>query len=134
MCMYGLQTIGHVESPLGDRAEAPRQPDEGAPDAWVVVDERYAAALAGLTAGTDVVLVTWLDRADRTTLRVHPRGDSERPLAGVFATRAPDRPNPIGLHDVHILEVSGTRVRVASLEALDGTPILDIKPVLTAVR
>lgn len=134
MCMYGLQTIGRVESVLADRTEAPRQPDEGAPEAWVVVDERYAAALAGLAPGADVVLVTWLDRADRETLTVHPRGDTDRPLAGVFATRAPDRPNPIGLHDVRILDISGTRVHVANLEALDGTPILDIKPALTAVR
>jgi tRNA-Thr(GGU) m(6)t(6)A37 methyltransferase TsaA len=134
MCLYGLQTIGRVESVLADRAEAPRQPDEGAPEAWVVVDERYAAALEGLAPGADVVLVTWLDRADRETLTVHPRGDTERPLAGVFATRAPDRPNPIGLHDVRILDISGTRVHVANLEALHGTPILDIKPVLTTVR
>jgi tRNA-Thr(GGU) m(6)t(6)A37 methyltransferase TsaA len=134
MCVYGLQTIGHVESALTDLADAPRQPDEGAPDAWLVVEDRYAAALDGLSPGSDVVLLTWLDRADRDVLAVHPRGDTERPLAGVFATRSPDRPNPIGLHDVHVLDVVGTRVHVRNLEALDGTPVLDIKPVLTPVR
>lgn len=134
MCTYGLRTIGHVVSTLADLGAAPRQPDEGAPDAWLVVDDRYESALDGLTPGADVLLFTWLDRADRDTLTVHPRGDTTRPLAGVFATRAPDRPNPIGLHDVQIIEIVGTRVRVRQLEAIDGTPILDIKPVLTPDR
>jgi len=134
MCEYGLRAIGHVESELSERSAAPRQPDEGAPEAWVVLDERCAPALAGLEPDTDVLLFTWLDRADRETLAVHPRGDQERPLTGVFATRAPDRPNPIGLHEVHVLEVVGTRVHVRNLEALDGTPVLDIKPVLTGSR
>jgi tRNA-Thr(GGU) m(6)t(6)A37 methyltransferase TsaA len=134
MTSYDLRPIGHVESPLADRAAAPRQPDEGAPDAWLVLDEEYAAALDGLGPGDDVVVLTWLDRADRETLTVHPRGDATRPVAGVFATRSPDRPNPIGLHDVHVLEVVGTRVHVSALEALDGTPVLDLKPVLTAER
>lgn len=134
MCTYGLRTIGHVASTLTDLDVAPRQPDEGAPDAWLVVDDRYEAALDGLSPGADVLLFTWLDRADRDTLTVHPRGDTARPLAGVFATRAPGRPNPIGLHDVQIIEIVGTRVHVRALEALDGTPILDIKPVLTPER
>lgn len=134
MCLYGLTTIGRVQSSLSDLAEAPRQPDEGAPDAWIVLDDRYVAALDGLSPGDEVVLVTWLDRADRDVLAVHPRGDAARPLAGVFATRSPDRPNPIGLHDVEIIEVAGTRVHVRNLEAVDGTPILDIKPMLTPVR
>ncbi|WP_235834771.1 tRNA (N6-threonylcarbamoyladenosine(37)-N6)-methyltransferase TrmO [Actinomadura logoneensis] len=129
-----LRLIGRVESSLADRADAPRQPDEGAPDAWLVFDERYAPALADLTAGTDVLLLTWLDRADRDTLAVHPRGDATRPVTGVFATRSPDRPNPIGLHEVHILAVDGPRVHVRNLEALDGTPVLDIKPLLTPDR
>jgi tRNA-Thr(GGU) m(6)t(6)A37 methyltransferase TsaA len=129
-----LRIVGRVESTLTDRADAPRQPDEGAPDAWLVFDEEYAAALDGLTTGSDVVLLTWLDRGDRETLTVHPRGDTARPVAGVFATRSPDRPNPIGLHDVHVLEVVGSRVHVRELEALDGTPILDLKPVLTPER
>jgi tRNA-Thr(GGU) m(6)t(6)A37 methyltransferase TsaA len=134
MCLYGLTTIGRVESSLTNLSDAPRQPDEGAPDAWIVLDDRYAAALDGLAPGDVVVLVSWLDRADRDVLAVHPRGDAERPRAGVFATRSPDRPNPIGLHDVEIIEVTGTRVHVRNLEAVDGTPILDIKPVLTPVR
>ena len=134
MCLYGLQTIGRVESTLDDLSAAPRQPDEGAPEAWIVLDARYAAALEGLSSGSEIVVLTWLDRSDRGVLAVHPRGDTDRPLAGVFATRSPDRPNPIGLHDVEILEVDGIRVRVRHLEAIDGTPVLDIKPVLTAVR
>jgi tRNA-Thr(GGU) m(6)t(6)A37 methyltransferase TsaA len=134
MCLYGLQTIGRVESVLTELSDAPRQPDEGAPDAWLVIDERYVSALDGLEPGTDVLLFTWLDRADRETLTVHPRGDASRPLTGVFATRAPARPNPIGLHEVQVLEVDGPRVHVRHLEALDGTPILDLKPVLTPVR
>jgi tRNA-Thr(GGU) m(6)t(6)A37 methyltransferase TsaA len=131
---YTMHVIGHVESTLTDPAAAPRQPDEGAPDAWLVFDDRYAAALEGLSPGTDVLLLTWLDRADRDTLTVHPRDDATRPLTGVFATRSPDRPNPIGLHDVHILAVDGTRVHVRNLEALDATPILDVKPILTPDR
>jgi tRNA-Thr(GGU) m(6)t(6)A37 methyltransferase TsaA len=131
---YTLHAIGRVESTLTDRAAAPRQPDEGAPDAWLVFDDQYAPALDGLSPGTDVLLLTWLDRADRDTLAVHPRGDATRPRTGVFATRGPDRPNPIGLHDVHILAVAGQRVHVSNLEALDATPILDVKPILTPDR
>ncbi|WP_067170267.1 tRNA (N6-threonylcarbamoyladenosine(37)-N6)-methyltransferase TrmO [Microtetraspora niveoalba] len=134
MTEFTLRPVGRVESTLTDRAAAPRQPDEGAPDAWLVFDDRYAPALDGLTPGTDVLLLTWLDRSDRDTLTVHPRGDATRPLTGVFATRAPDRPNPIGLHTVHILAVAGTRVHVRNLEALDATPILDVKPLLTPDR
>ena len=134
MTEFTLHPIGYVESTLTDRAEAPRQPDEGAPDAWLVLDDRYAPALEGLVPGADVLLLTWLDRTDRDTLTVHPRGDATRPRTGVFATRAPDRPNPIGLHEVHILAVAGTRVHVRNLEALDATPILDVKPLLTPDR
>jgi tRNA-Thr(GGU) m(6)t(6)A37 methyltransferase TsaA len=129
-----ISPIGHVESTLADRSAAPRQPDEGAPDAWLVIDERYLAALDGLAAGDLVVVLTWLDRADRDTLVVRPRGDLTRAPTGVFATRSPDRPNPIGLHDVEVLAVDGPRVHVRHLEAIDGTPILDLKPVLTATR
>lgn len=134
MCTFGLRTIGRVASVLTDVDVAPRQPDEGAPDAWLVVEDRYGAALDGLAPGADVLLFTWLDRADRDTLAVHPRGDTSRPLAGVFATRAPSRPNPIGLHEVQVVEIVGTRIHVRQLEAIDGTPILDIKPVLTPDR
>lgn len=126
-----LEPIGHVESPLVDLASAPRQPDEDAPAAWLVFDARVREALRGLRAGDAVVLLTWLDRADRDVLTVHPRGDVTRPETGVFATRSPDRPNPIGLHAVEIDEIDGLRVRVSRLEALDGTPILDLKPVLS---
>jgi tRNA-Thr(GGU) m(6)t(6)A37 methyltransferase TsaA len=130
MTSFALRPVGRVQSTLTDRADAPRQPDEGAPEAWLVFDDAIAPALDGLTPGVDVLLFTWLDRGDRDTLAVHPRGDRSRPLTGVFATRAPDRPNPIGLHTVHVLSVDGTRVRVRHLEALDGTPILDVKPLL----
>jgi tRNA-Thr(GGU) m(6)t(6)A37 methyltransferase TsaA len=130
MTSFALRPIGRVESTLTDPADAPRQPDEGAPDAWLVFDPSVAPALDGLEPGIDVLLFTWLDRGDRDTLAVHPRGDRSRPLTGVFATRAPDRPNPIGLHTVHIVAVEGNRVRVRHLEALDGTPILDVKPLL----
>jgi len=127
-----LKPIGIVESRLVDRDAAPRQADEGAPDAWLALASDVAAALEGITAGDDVLLLTWFDRADRTTLRVHPRGDRSRPPQGVFATRSPDRPNPIGLHRVRVLAIEGTRLHVDHLEALDGTPIIDIKPVLSA--
>ncbi|WP_236573985.1 SAM-dependent methyltransferase [Streptomyces sp. GS7] len=116
------------------RAEAPRQPDEGAPDAWLVFGVQYVPALDGLTPGTDALLLTWLDRADRDTLSVHPRGNAALPITGVFATRSPDRPNPIGLHTIRILSAAGPRIHVRNLEALDGTPILDVKPILTPHR
>ena len=123
--------IGRVESPLTDPAAAPKQGDEGAPDALLVFDPAMLDALDGLRAGDEVVLITWLDRARRDILRVHPRGDPSRPEQGVFNTRSPHRPNPIGLHRVQIASIEGTRVRVHNLEALDGTPILDVKPVLS---
>jgi tRNA-Thr(GGU) m(6)t(6)A37 methyltransferase TsaA len=125
-----LRPIGHVESPLRDRAAAPKQGDEGAPAAVLVFEERFGAGLGDLTLGEEVLLLTWLDRADRSVLSVHPRGDLSRPEQGVFSTRSPDRPNPIGLHRVTILAIDGPRLRVADLEAIDGTPILDLKPVL----
>ncbi|MFD5826381.1 tRNA (N6-threonylcarbamoyladenosine(37)-N6)-methyltransferase TrmO [Lentzea sp. NPDC060358] len=129
-----LQPIGHVESSLLDRASAPKQGDEGAPDAWLVFAPEYARAMRELEAGQDVLVLTWLDRADRSVLAVHPRGDLDRPETGVFSTRSPDRPNPVGLHRVTILGVDGVKVRVAHLEALDGTPIVDVKPVLGGER
>ncbi|WP_433562857.1 tRNA (N6-threonylcarbamoyladenosine(37)-N6)-methyltransferase TrmO [Nocardia sp. CA-151230] len=134
MTDYVLRPIGHVESGLIDPAAAPRQPDEGAPEAWLILDERYAPALDGVTAGMDLLVLTWLDRADRDTLAIHRRGDVGRAITGVFATRAPHRPNPIGLHHIHILAVAGTRIHVGNLEAVDRTPILDIKPLLTPDR
>jgi tRNA-Thr(GGU) m(6)t(6)A37 methyltransferase TsaA len=123
----GLRVIGRVESPLADPGQAPKQADEGAPAAWLVLDETVAPALA---AGARVVVLTWLHRARRDVLAVHPRGDPARPLAGVFCTRSQDRPNPIGLHPTTVTAINGTRVGVAQLEAVNGTPVLDIKPLL----
>jgi tRNA-Thr(GGU) m(6)t(6)A37 methyltransferase TsaA len=125
-----LTAVARVESELTDLDAAPMQGHEGAPDAWLVFDDRVADALEGIAPGDELILLTWLDRADRSTLRVHPRDDPERPLRGVFATRSPDRPNPIGLHEVTVLAVEGKRVRVEPLEAVDGTPVLDVKPKL----
>src|SRR6266542_3779634 len=127
---YELQPIGWVESPLVDRAAAPKQGDEGSPDAWLVFDSRFREGLRDLEVGADVIVLTWLDRAPRDVLVVHPRGDPANPLQGVFNTRSPDRPNPIGLHRVQILAIQGTRIRVRDLEALDRTPIVDLKPVI----
>ena len=130
MAGYELWPIGRVESPLTARASAPHQGDEGAPDAWLVLDGALAPAVRDLAVGNEVLVLTWLDRAARDVLVTRPRDDPARPEVGVFRTRSPDRPNPIGLHRVRVLAVEGTRVRVADLEALDGTPVLDIKPVL----
>ena len=130
MTTIALRPIGKVESRLTDPADAPRQADEGAPEAWLVIDADFAAALEGLKAGDDVIVITWLDRAQRDILCNHPRGDPSRPLAGVFTTRSPHRPNPLGLHQVTVAAIDGSRVLVRSLEAVDGTPILDIKGVL----
>ena len=127
---YVLQPIGWVESPLADRDTAPLQGDEGAPEAWLVFEPGMSQGLRDLQPGSDVIVLTWLDRARRDVLAVHPRGDQTRPVTGVFSTRSPDRPNPIGLHRVTILAIDGTRMRVRNLEALDGTPIVDVKPVL----
>jgi tRNA-Thr(GGU) m(6)t(6)A37 methyltransferase TsaA len=127
---YVVEPVGRVESPLVDRDMAPRQGDEGAPDAWLVFEPGVREALRNLEVGSDVILLTWFDRAQRDVLSVHPRGDLNRPQEGVFTTRSPDRPNPIGLHRVTILSIDDLRMRVRNLEALDGTPIVDVKPVL----
>jgi tRNA-Thr(GGU) m(6)t(6)A37 methyltransferase TsaA len=127
-----LQPVGVVRSSLGDRAQAPMQGAEGAPDAWIEIEPAFAAALVGLEVGDDVLVITWLHLAARATLQVHPRDDATRPLTGVFATRSPDRPNPFGLHRVTVRALEGTRLRVGPLEAIDGTPVVDIKPVLDA--
>lgn len=125
-----LTPIGRVESTLTEPADAPRQGSEGAPDAWLVLEPRVREALDGMTPGARVIVLTWLDRARRDVLRVHPRDDARNPLRGVFSTRSADRPNPIGLHEVEILSIEGDRVHVRPLEALDGTPVLDLKPVI----
>jgi tRNA-Thr(GGU) m(6)t(6)A37 methyltransferase TsaA len=122
-----LTTIGTIRSTLRSLDESPRQGDEGAPDAWLEIDPRFQPALAGLREGDVVVLITWLDRADRAVLTTRPRNDPALPLAGVFATRSPDRPNPLGLHRVTIRSIDGGRLRVGPLEALDGTPVVDVK-------
>ncbi len=128
-----VRPVARVESSLVDRAAAPKQGDEGGPDAWLVFEPEVGAALGGLEVGDEILLLSWLDRARRDVLQVHPRGDVANPVRGVFATRSPDRPNPIGLHRVRILAIEGLRLRVGPLEALDGTPILDVKPVLGPV-
>jgi tRNA-Thr(GGU) m(6)t(6)A37 methyltransferase TsaA len=127
---YEIRAIGRVESSLTDVAAAPRQADEGAPAAWLVFDSDVLEGLRSLRSGDQVILITWLDRARRDVLSVHPRGDTARPQEGVFSTRSPHRPNPIGLHRVEITDIDGRRVRVRSLEALDSTPIIDLKPIL----
>ena len=128
---YEVKAIGTVESPLTDLASAPKQGDEGAPDAWLVFEPAVLDALDGIRPEDEVIVLTWLHRARRDVLRVHPRGDLSRAEQGVFSTRSPHRPNPIGLHRVEIVSMDGRRVRVRNLEALDGTPIVDLKPVLT---
>jgi len=127
---FEVRPVGRVSSPLVDLDQAPKQGDEGAPEAWLVFEEAVRPAVRDLQAGTDVLVLTWLDRSSRDVLTVHPRGDLSRPETGVFSTRSPDRPNPIGLHRVGIISVDDLRVRVRDLEAVDGTPILDVKPVL----
>ena len=132
MKRFEIEPIGRVESALTDRKSAPRQPDEGAPEAWLVFEPRVLEGLRTLRVGDEVILITWLDRARRDVLSVHPRGDLSRPEEGVFNTRSPDRPNPIGLHPVEITAIEGERIRVRHLEAVNGTPIIDLKPVLSA--
>ena len=127
---FELRPIGRVESALRTLEAAPRQADEGAPSAWLVFMEQVREGLANLRPGDQLIVLTWLDRAHRDVLVVHPRGDTSRPREGVFSTRSPHRPNPIGLHRVGVVAVEGLRVQVDHLEALDGTPIVDVKPVL----
>jgi tRNA-Thr(GGU) m(6)t(6)A37 methyltransferase TsaA len=122
--------IGEIESPLTDPASAPKQGHEGSPEAWLVLEPDVLEGLHGIRPGDQVIVLTWLDRARRDVLRVHPRDDVANPEQGVFNTRSADRPNPIGLHPVEIVSIEGRRIRVRNLEAVDGTPIVDIKPVL----
>jgi tRNA-Thr(GGU) m(6)t(6)A37 methyltransferase TsaA len=128
---YLLQPIGYVRSTLKRLEDCQKQNWEEAPDAWLEIDPALAEGLEGITVGSEVILITWLHKARRNVLKVHPRGNPENPLRGVFATRSPDRPNPLGLHCVKVLEVEGKgRLRVHALEVLDGTPVIDIKPVI----
>ncbi|HYZ27795.1 MAG TPA: tRNA (N6-threonylcarbamoyladenosine(37)-N6)-methyltransferase TrmO [Thermoleophilaceae bacterium] len=130
---FEVKPIGRVESPLRERSEAPRQGDEGAPETVVRFDAAVAAGLADVRAGDELLLLTWLDRAERDVLTVRPRGNPDAPLTGVFSTRSPDRPNPIGLHRVTVVGVDGMALTVRDLEAIDGTPVLDVKPVLRRI-
>ncbi len=133
--MFTLKPIGHVSSSLVDREHAPKQGYEGAPDAWLVFKPEFQEGLRDLRAGEDILVLTWLDRGDRETLSVHPRDDRSALLRGVFSTRSQDRPNPVGIHRVRIVEIaSPTRFKVLDLEAFDATPIIDVKPVLDRVK
>ena len=127
---YLLSPIGFVQSALKDRMAAPRQGNEGAPDAWLDMNPELAEGLEGIAVHDEMIVITWFHQSQRDVLKLHPRGEISNPLTGVFATRSPDRPNPLGLHRVTILEVAGNRLRVGPLEAIDGTPIVDLKPVL----
>jgi tRNA-Thr(GGU) m(6)t(6)A37 methyltransferase TsaA len=127
---YILAPVGFLHSPLKSREEAPNQGYEGAPDAWLEVNETVAEGLEGIAVGDEIIVITWLHKAQRDILKTHPRNDETMPLAGVFATRSPDRPNPLGLHRVTVLAIDGRRLQVGPLEAIDGTPVVDIKPVL----
>lgn len=127
---YILTPIGFVESPLTNREEAPSQGSEGGAEAWIAVNSDVAEGLEGILVGEQVIILTWLHQSKRDVLKLHPRWDRNNPLTGVFATRSPDRPNPVGLHEVTVLEVVGNRIKVTPLEAINGTPVIDIKPVL----
>jgi tRNA-Thr(GGU) m(6)t(6)A37 methyltransferase TsaA len=127
---YVLYPIGFLHSPLKQPGEAPRQGHEGAPDAWLEVNTSVAEGLDTIAVGDEIIVITWLHRARRDILKTHPRNDETIPLTGVFATRSPDRPNPLGLHRVTVLSIAGNRLKVGPIEAIDGTPVVDIKPVL----
>ncbi|PWN04923.1 tRNA (N6-threonylcarbamoyladenosine(37)-N6)-methyltransferase TrmO [Nocardioides silvaticus] len=131
---YDVRPVGVVQSPLTDPASAPKQGVEGGPEAWLAFDAAVAFGLGDLRVGDDVLVLTWLHLADRSVLAVHPRDDPTAPLTGVFSTRSSDRPNPVGIHRVRVLEVDGNRVRVSDLEAVDGTPVIDVKPVIDGSR
>jgi tRNA-Thr(GGU) m(6)t(6)A37 methyltransferase TsaA len=130
---YEVVPVGWVKSPLTEMAQAPMQANEGAPTAWLVFEAAVTDALRDLRPGTEIIVLTWLDRADRSVLLTIPRGDPRNPMTGVFSTRSPDRPNPIGLHRVQVIAVDGLRVQVDHLEVLDGTPLIDVKAVLDEI-
>jgi tRNA-Thr(GGU) m(6)t(6)A37 methyltransferase TsaA len=127
---YWLEPIGFIRSALKWRKNAPRQGTEGAPDAWLEISRRFATGLIGINVGDEVIVLTWFHQARRDVLKVHPRSNRRAPLTGVFATRSPDRANPIGLHRVTVRKIVGDRYRIGPIEAIDGTPVVDIKPVL----
>ncbi len=128
---FSIKPVGSIRSDLKSRDDAPRQGSEGAPDACVEVDPEFAHGLEGIVAGQEIILITWLHEANRKTLKVHPRDNVNAPLSGVFSTRSADRPNPLGLHRVTVRDIVGNRLRIEPIEAIDGTPVADIKPVLT---
>ena len=131
---YAIEPIGTIRSGLDDLTDAPLQGDEGSYEAWLDLTPQVAQGLVGVAVGDELIILTWLHRARRDVLQVHPRGNLSAPLTGVFATRSPDRPNPIGLHRVSVLQITGQSIKVAPIEAINGTPIVDIKPVLTQVN
>lgn len=130
MTDYLVRPVGHVESPLSELADAPKQGYEGSPLAWLVLTDAVSEAARDIGVGDELLVLTWLDRSDRDVQVVHPRGEATSPMRGVFSTRSPDRPNPVGVHRVQVVAVDGLRVQVCDLEALDGTPIVDVKSVL----
>jgi tRNA-Thr(GGU) m(6)t(6)A37 methyltransferase TsaA len=131
MSTYTLQPVGFIHSTLRTREEAPRQGPEGGPDAWLQIEPQFAEALHGLEVGHELIVITWLHEAKRDVLKNHPRSDPSRPLTGVFYTRSPARPNPLGLHPVTVREISGTRLRIGPIEVFDGTPVVDVKSAST---
>ena len=129
-----LRPVGVIRSVIKTRAKAPKQGLEGAPDVWLEVDARFGECLDGLNVGDEIIVITWLHQARRETMKVHPRSDPQHRLMGVFATRSPDRPNPLGLHTVNIRKIVRNRLRIGPIEAIDGTPVVDIKPVLCSAK
>jgi tRNA-Thr(GGU) m(6)t(6)A37 methyltransferase TsaA len=134
MTAITLNPIGYVRSTLSNRSSAPKQAHQGAPSAYIEILPVFAEAIEGIRPGDEIWIFTWLHQADRSTFKVHPRSDPRNPLTGVFATRSPDRPNPIGLHRVTVVDIVDARIQVRNLEAIDGTPVLDIKPVIEGNR
>ena len=131
MSSYTLEPVGFIRSTLKRREEAPRQGAEGGPDVWLEIEPQFAEALIGIEVGHELIVITWLHEARRDVLKVHPRSDESRPLTGVFYTRSPARPNPLGLHPVTVREIDGMRVKIGPIEAFDGTPVVDIKSAST---
>ena len=129
-----LRPIGVIRSPIKRRSDAPKQASEGAPDAWLEICSFAAEAAEGIRPGDEIIVLTWLHEARRNVLKVHPRSDPRNPLTGVFATRSPDRPNPVGLHRVTVREITGHRLRIGPIEVIDGTPVVDIKPILCSMQ
>lgn len=131
MNSFTIEPVGVIRSPVRGREDAPRQGPEGAPDAWLEIDPQFADALLGIEVGHDLIVITWLHQADRSVLKNHPRSDPSRPLTGVFYTRSPARPNPLGLHPVTVREIDGTRIKIGPIEVFDRTPVVDIKSAST---